>query len=493
MRTDRIEHIIDYNEPEAMLRDTRKSLVLTVLHILVTIGLITGITYVFSRMVVVNSTTVALSFVIVVLGVSTAWGLAEGVAASVFGAICLSLFMPPIGVFWVADPEHWVAFGTFLIASAICSQLSATVVRRRSEMQRLYSLSSTLLLFDSQKSIPHQLAECTRLAFGFPGVTIFNSSTGEFCSTGPEAASRNLLVECASTGTRHRSKSGLVSVLPLSLAGFGLGSVAFASRSVSESAQDAIANLLAMALERARVQELSAHTEALRQSEQLKSTLLDAIAHEFKTPLTSLKTAAALMASNDPHDHGELLAIIAEETDYLDFLLGEAIEMGRIEAGKLRLDLQLHPIEDVVSAAMRRMGPALKDRAIRQSIADHVPDVLVDRELIGLVIRQLVSNAVKYTPPDLPITVRATRSDDRVQITVEDHGPGIPEQEQARIFEKYYRTPATSSLVPGTGIGLAIAREIVQAHGGTIWVESKTGQGSQFHLTVPSVPQGVNA
>ncbi len=436
-----------------MLRDEGKGLLLRLLHVAITVGVISAVTFVYSHMVIVNSTTVALSFVVVVLAVSTAWGLAEGVAASVSGAACLSLFLPPLRVFWVADPEHWVAFGTFLTASAICSQLSATVVRRRSEMKKLYTLGSALLLLDSQKSIPQQLTEHTRKTFGFPAVTIFHSSTGELCSAGAQVASPNLMLECAATGTRHRNKSAGVSVLPLSLAGSGLGSIAFATRSISESAQDAIANLLAMALERARIHELSTHMEAARQSEQLKSTLLDAIAHEFKTPLTSLKAAAALMESNDPCDRTELLSIIVEETDYLDFLLGEAIEMGRIEAGKLKLDRQPYSVEDVLCAAIRRMGPALKDRTIRQTIPHPVPDLLVDRDLMGIVIRQLVSNAVKYSPPDSPITIRAIRNDDRVQITVEDRGPGISEREQSRIFDRYYRTAGTPQ-VPAPAAGL---------------------------------------
>jgi two-component system, OmpR family, sensor histidine kinase KdpD len=470
-----------------MFEQTRKSPALTVFHIAVTIAVIAAITYVCSRLVVANSTTVALSFVVVVLGVSTAWGLAAGLAASVAGAICLSLFMPPIGVFWVADLQHWVAFVTFLIASAICSQLSATVARRRSEIQKLYELGSALLLLDSRRSVLQELAEHTRRTFGFHSVTIFSSLTDQSCSAGPETASQERMLECSSSGTAYRDKSR--SVLPLRLAGSGLGSVAFTTRSVSQYAQDAIANLLALALERARVQEHSAHMEAARQSEQLKCTLLDAIAHEFKTPLTSLKAATGLLGTGDPADQGELLSIIVEETEYLDFLLGEAIEMGRIEAGKLTLDRQVHPVPDVLSAAMRRMGPALKDRTMRQEIPEGVSDVLVDREMIGLVIRQLVSNAVKYTPPDLPITIRVEDCKDQVQITVEDQGPGIPEQERTRIFEKYYRTPATSALVPGSGIGLAIAREIVQAHGGSIWVDSTAGQGSRFHITVPCIPR----
>ncbi len=375
-----------------------------------------------------------------------------------------------------------------LITSVVASQLSARAMRRRVEMEKLYALSRALILLKPKESIPRQLTDHIGMVFGIPSA-VFHTETDQLCAAGaPEIqVGQEQMRECALKNTGSRDPSGNVTVKPLNLAGLSLGSIALPSRSISETAQNAIAGLAAMAFERARIQELAERVEAAKMSERLKSTLVDAIAHEFKTPLTSIKAAVSLLEVDASGTRVELLSIIAEETDYLDGLLAEAIEMGRIEAGMLQLDRQPHSIADVLAAALARVGPALRDRAIRQEVPSSVPDLLVDRDLIGLAIRQLISNAAKYTPPDLPIWIRALARDREVQITIEDCGPGIPEAERARIFDKYYRSSATSTLVPGFGMGLPIAREIVEAHGGSLWVESTAGQGSRFHLTVPCV------
>jgi two-component system sensor histidine kinase KdpD len=346
-------------------------------------------------------------------------------------------------------------------------------------------------MLDSRESITRQLTRHIRAISGIPAVAVFKAETGELCADGPPEVQfpESQMRECARGSEAERRTSTGLSVRPLSLAGPAFGSIAFINPSLSETALNAIAGLAAMALERARVQELAARVEASRQSERLKSTLLDAVAHEFKTPLTSIKAAVSLLEAGEGARRDELVSIIAEETEYLDGLLGEAIEKGRIEAGMLQLDRQPCQVADILAAAIRRMGPSLRDRNIREDIPSCMPDLLVDPHLIGLAIRQLISNAVKYTSPDLPIGISVTCGEGRVQITVEDAGPGIPESEQTRIFEHYYRIQATSSRVPGSGMGLPIARDIVEAHGGKLWVESAPVQGSRFHMTIPYGPQ----
>ena len=135
---------------------------------------------------------------------------------------------------------------------------------------------------------------------------------------------------------------------------------------------------------------------------------------------------------------------------------------------------------------MSKIRLLLEDRRIQVEFDGNVPKVLVDGELVSLCIRQLVTNALKYSSPDSPITIHALSGDGHVRICVSDSGPGIPQNELPRIFERYYRAVDNRDRVPGTGIGLAVARDIVKAHGGEIWAESKPGQGSQFFFTVPT-------
>jgi two-component system sensor histidine kinase KdpD len=163
----------------------------------------------------------------------------------------------------------------------------------------------------------------------------------------------------------------------------------------------------------------------------------------------------------------------------------EVIEMARIEAGEVRLDKKLFSAADLVSAALRQMKPITNGREITVETADDLPPVTVDAELIELAIRQLVDNAVKYSTPGSPLSVVARRSESALIIAVRDRGPGIPERDLARIFEKFYRGPGADRKAVGTGMGLAITREILRAHHGDVHVQSSPGQGSEFSLSLP--------
>jgi two-component system sensor histidine kinase KdpD len=253
-----------------------------------------------------------------------------------------------------------------------------------------------------------------------------------------------------------------------------------------------LTNLVAIGLERSRVQEAASKAEAARQSDELKSTLLDALAHEFKTPLTAIKAASTSLLSSStlkPEQQRELVSIVDEETDRLSVLVTEAIQMARIEAGRVVLRRENHSVADVVESVLDKLKPAAEERKVRVNIAANLPEVWVDGELIEVALRQLVDNAFKYSPPGSPVSVGAEPSDGKVVVSVADRGPGIPEAEQNRIFEKFYRAEASRHQIPGAGLGLVIAREIIHAHGGEIWVESKLGEGSIFRFTLPTSPK----
>jgi signal transduction histidine kinase len=165
--------------------------------------------------------------------------------------------------------------------------------------------------------------------------------------------------------------------------------------------------------------------------------------------------------------------------------------MARIEAGKLQIHKQPHSVSDLVAASLENVKPLMEDRPVQIDVPSSLPAVNVDFELIALTIRQLLTNALKYSNPDSPIAVGASVDDGRVTIRVRDQGAGIPDRERTRIFEKFYRVPDRADRVPGTGMGLYIAREIVRAHGGEIGVKSVVGEGSEFFFTLPAVEGNV--
>ena len=476
---------------------TRKP-IQTLVRIFATLLIIAGITafhfFVFNQ---ANSTTIAMTFLLATLGVATGWGLLEAFIASVAGMLCLNFFfLKPIFTFYLADTQNWVTLFVFLVTAVVASQLSTSVkqraleaTRQREEMERLYELSRTLMLVDKQLPTAGQISQRIAQVFGVSGVAVFDRETDQTYRTGAMDVpiSDTKLRDSALQATGFHDPEANLSVLPLSLGREPVGSLAIYGASISDTALHAISNLAAIVMERARAEAVATRMEAARQNEAMKSMLLDALAHEFKTPLTSIKAAASSILDAGAPAQKELVAVIEEESDRLDSLVSETIRMARIEAGDLRLERRRQAAVDLIRASLEKLRILLEDRDVRIEAGPDLPEVMADAELVELTIRQLVTNALKYANPESPILIRAVPVDDAVRISVKDFGPGIAPKNLQRIFEKYYRVEHNTRRIPGTGIGLTIARDIVKAHGGEIWVESVLGEGTEFFFTLPVV------
>jgi two-component system sensor histidine kinase KdpD len=253
----------------------------------------------------------------------------------------------------------------------------------------------------------------------------------------------------------------------------------------------AIMHLMAITIEKARALEDAGYAEAARQSEVLKSALLDSLAHDIKTPLTSIKAAVtSLLASNSASNgrsagaESELLTIIDEEADRLNQLAAEVIAMARIEAGKLHLEKRSVAVADLIGGALAELAPALKGRSVTVNAPEGLPAAEADPEFVQQVVKQFVENALKYSPEGSPLSISAALRSGKIVIGVADRGPGIEENERARIFDKFFRGRRHRFETKGTGMGLAIAKGIVEAHGERIWVESEAGQGAVFYFSL---------
>ena len=451
-------------------------------RILIALGLIAAVTFICFRVVPVNATTAGFFYLVAILTIATVGGLVESTIASVVAMLCFNyFFLPPIGTFTVADPQNWVALFTFLATSLTASQLSVRakrrtkeVLERQSEMERLYSLSRALLLADTTRSMATQIVQQIAQVFELPAVALFDRNSAEIYRTGaddmPDIEAK--LHDAAVRSTLSRDENSGLVVTPIRLGGQPIGSLAMRGVSLSDPALQSLLNLVAIGLERALSQEAVNRAEVARRSEELKSTLLDAIAHEFKTPLTSIKAVTTDLLSAPPEElkqhQRELIGIADEGADRLSKLVTEAIQLARIEGGQFRLNQKVYFPSSLISAAVR-----------------------VDAELIQMVIAHLIDNALKYSPPVSAISVRARTGENKVIISVIDQGAGIMEPEQSRIFEKFYRGSKDQNL-KGTGMGLAIAREIIRAHGEEIWVTSKAGEGSEFCFSLPIAPRSSN-
>lgn len=251
--------------------------------------------------------------------------------------------------------------------------------------------------------------------------------------------------------------------------------------------------------------ERSSQAKALKQSERLKSALLDAVTHDLRTPLTSIKASVTTLLSElyavERNESGallgnegrkELLQIIDEEADRLDRFIEGLTKLARIDAGEMYLRRQSCSIDEIITAALKRAEPRTREHQIEVWIEEELPLVKVDEPAIAEVIYTLVDNAAKYSPPQTPIRISATPSDDgTILVSIEDQGPGIREDMRERVFEKFFRAMRDGDIgdrkSAGTGMGLAIAHGIVAAHGGRLWIEDATGlTGSKFVVALPA-------
>ena len=470
---------------------------------LVSVLLVGAITWFCFSVVSVNSTTVALVYLLAVMSVAARWGLFVSTLTAVVAMFGFNYyFLPPIRTFTIADPQNWVALLAFLATAILASNLSnrasrraREAIQRQQEMERLYELSRALLLTGTDHTIASQVAHHVAQVFGCAGAVFYDRASGNLYRAGaadvpvPETKMR----DSAMQGTEFQDAPTGAVTLPVSLGGHGIGSLTMVGGTVSEAAMHAIANLVAIALEKEQAQAVANVAEAARHNEELKSTLLDAVAHEFKTPLTSIKAATTAMLSSNSQTTAqhELLTVIDEEADRLSSMVTEAIQMARIEAGKLHIDKKPVMIEKLIDEIIEQSKTALDGRAVSVQVAPGVPEAEADPDLVHLVLRQLLSNAVKYSPPGSPITFRAESQNGNIVVSVLDRGCGIPEADQTHIFDKFYRAREVRTQIPGTGMGLTIARRIVEAHGGKIWVQSRPRQGAEFFFSLPAAKQAV--
>jgi two-component system, OmpR family, sensor histidine kinase KdpD len=438
---------------------------------------IAGVTLICSLISGINATTVGFAYLLLVLAIATVWGLAEAVAASVAAMLCYNyFFLPPIGQFSIADPENWIALFAFLVTALVASHLSdrakqqaLEAQRRQKETEQLYALSRAILLTDASKPIGSQVAQQISNIFGATGVVLFDAQTGTAFQGGPEELDDSTVKE---------------SSWPIHLGGHPIGALAVRGLETSDAAVQALLNLVAIAIERVRTEHATNRAEAARQSEEFKSTLLDAVAHEFKTPLTSIKAASTALladAATFTPETNEMLSVIDEEADRLTSLVTEAVRMSQIDAGKVRLERVTIPAQVLLDAATSTFESRAEGRI--QTTAPSAEQVYVDRDMMLLALRQLIDNALKYAPPSTPIRVWADRRANQVVLHVADQGPGIPESERERVFEKFYRQDKARGKVPGSGLGLHIAREIARMHGGDLRVEPTAA--NEFCLSLP--------
>jgi two-component system, OmpR family, sensor histidine kinase KdpD len=458
-----------------------------------------GIPFLYHRFFHVSSTTVALTLVLAILAVSTIWGMAVSVSMSLVAvAAFVHYFFHPAGRYAIYSGENVVTLSAFLVVSILASHLSSRARQqaeyasaRRHDVEKLYKFSQGLLesgnVIELLNRIPAQIVD----VFEVGAAALLLAEKQKVYRSGPVVP--HLDIENLKTIVAREEPvidvANSVSFVPVRLGMRPIGSLGISGTILPRRTLEAIGTLIAIAMERARAVEQLGQTEASREGERLRTALLDSVTHALRTPLTSIKGAVTNLISNsnlNDAQRNDLLSVINEESDRLNRLVGEAAEMSQLDAGNVDLNIEPYPIDAVISSALLHCRGALAHRPVDVRVSPGLPPVRVDLPRASEVLIQLVENANQYSPPDLPITISADRSGDFVVTSVADRGNGIDDPEQSLIFEKFYRGRDQRYTIQGTGMGLPIAKAIIEAHGGTISLTSQRGHGSVFSFTLPT-------
>jgi len=451
--------------------------------------------YVGVRLHVNFSTTGFLDLLIVVF-VAMMSGFWEATITSLVALTCLNyFFVPPVYTFYVADPQNWVALITFESTALLVSRLSIqrqkqarTAILERCRMEKLYELSRRTLLMNPQQSPGSQIVAQIRDVVQVDAVALFDPARARVDTVGAECPELEVLARNTYLRDRNEDHADLLTWQRVLRPGTSsIGAIVLRGINLSPLMADSIASLAAIALERARAFEKQSYAEAARQSEQLRTAVLDALAHAFKTPLTAIRTASSglLEAGHLDPAQEDLVTLIDEESDKLNALSTRLLQTARLEASETKLRKETVLIPQLIDEILTKHSDQLGGHLAQVSITNQRCATYGDRELLGTAIMQFIDNAAKYSTPGSPIAIAVDDRDGEVLISVHNEGSKVRAEDRERIFERFYRSPGSNHRAPGTGLGLSITKEAAQVHRGRAWVNSEEGKGTTFFLSLP--------
>jgi two-component system, OmpR family, sensor histidine kinase KdpD len=433
--------------------------------------------------------TVALLLLLTVLVVSSRWGFMEAVVVTVLGSLCLAYyFLPPQG--WgVGGIEHQVAWVTFVVVALATGNLAARehnqAIRekdRRLEAERLYSLAQALSANDQTDSIISEIPDLVVKTFGLEAAAFYDLRAGKahHAGTDEHTISEEQLRSWALGLALETPGAHLARV---TVEGQPIGSL-WAAGNLPAHVFALIVERLEIRLERTAAIEKHNEAEALRKSHELGAALLDSLLHEIKTPLSVIKTAASSLLSRDWNGAGkeEMLALINEEIDHLDTSVNEVFWTAHAKSGKLQPEIGPHDIRRLVAASLAELKSRVDTRPVHLDVPEFLPSANFDFQMVKVVFKELMNNALKFSPDGSPVSVAVQLAQSEIITSVRDSGIGIAPGEENRVFEKHYRGKVTSA---GMGLGLAFAKTIVEAHGGHIGATRRPGGGSVFYFSLP--------
>jgi two-component system sensor histidine kinase KdpD len=456
-----------------------------------------GIVALYRLVIHVNPTTVALTLLLFILFLAARMGLRYAVVTSfAAGAAYNYFFLPPIGHFTISDPQNLIALLAFLVTSVVASRMSgrirresADAIARQAELETLYRLSRALLETDKLLELTNSIPAAVALATDATAV-VFYLLEGDrvYRSVGNMSAPVTVdeLREMSHGAGPSMAADGEECIVPLRAGVRPRGVLLLRGVTLSNQSLEALGGLVSISLDRVQALELVTRGEAAKESERLRALMIYSIKHELRTQLTSIKASVSTLLSSDVSAEAshDLLTVIDEESDRLNRLVAQAVEMAQLDTQEVRMTFSPQPVVDLIDSAIESNQAVLSAHEVTVTVPQGLPMVCADPAWMQKVLGNLLDNAAKYSRDGQPIFVSAEARPGFVAISVADRGAGIDPMEQSLIFDKFYRARSQRQIVSGTGMGLAICRAIIEAHGGTLSVTSQQGQGSVFTFTL---------
>ena len=439
---------------------------------------------------------------LVVLLVALKAGFWEATIVSLLVNGCLDYFFtPPLFSLTIADAKNWIALGVFELSALVVSRLSTTAqqeasraVSREHEIEKLYWFSNELLRLSRTQGPGAQILALIKRIFDVQAVVIFDAKDGTVESSGEGVHSLEDATRAAylnDKGPANTDSEARTWIRILWTGAVAVGSMGVRSNELSEITVNSLASLVALALDSFRSFEKESQAEAVRKSEQLRTAVLDALAHAYKTPLTAMLTASGglLEIGQMKPFQWELVSLIHSEATRLSDLTARLLRMSRLDSGEVQPRLERIDIDELIQSTISDVQSILAGHAVHVERLEGATYVEADPELVGMVLTQFLDNASKYSEPDTPITMSVKRAAGEVHIGVHNTGSFIAPEDSERIFERFYRSQEGRSKAEGTGIGLSVAKKIANAFHGRVWVNSEKGSGSTFFLALPQFPR----
>jgi two-component system, OmpR family, sensor histidine kinase KdpD len=447
-----------------------------------------------------DSTAAGMVFVVLVVWSATQAGIWLSLYVAVLCALSFDyFFLQPYHTLRLAGGQEWVAMVSFVACCLVVSRVAERARRqtkqaeqRREDVERLYELSQEMMLHEDGAGLIHDLPRLIHRIFALDGVVLYVCEQDVFYGsiadvpTSVQAGLRAMTLGQNPTIPLHSGYHTMALMLGLR----PVGALGWRPALLSREVATAVSAQVAIVLARFIALEASARIEAAREGERLRTALIDSLTHELRTPLTSIRAAATTLLEAGGLDEParlDLAKIVDEEASRLDLLIGDAVEMAEIDANVVQVHLVPQHARALLDQTVEESHKILASHRVSIDVDGEDEPAWFDPHLLARVLRHLVENAARYTPQGSRITMKSWRTPESLEFSVEDNGPGIDSMDLPLIFEKFYRGKSVPRKSKGSGMGLAITRAILIAHGGGIEASSTPGKGARFHFWVPLV------